>query len=266
MVRSRIKVPQFGLIFGLCLLISFPALASDKTIQFSADSVRSVFEKGSEKTELNGNATVNTGSLRIKANKIQIIGAKQRFVRANGAVSIRDEERNLMIQGATLNYDRDLEIVKLEGNAILEDFKNDMTIRAAFFEYRLNDNIAILNVGVRIYKKDLNARAEYAMYQRDAKMVELNGLPVVTRKGDTYKANVIKVNTETDEIQLLGTVSGSVDSGTATASPSGTKPSASPQPGQSARSRQGQDGAPGEPPSSTRIPPPSATKGPFDGQ
>jgi lipopolysaccharide export system protein LptA len=222
----RLFVAGFGffLVIGLA---GWTPLYADKNIRFSANSVKSSFEKGNEQTALNGNADVSTGSLRITADQITIIGDKQRYVRASGNLVVRDEERDLIIQGATMNYDRELETVKLEGNAVLEDFKNDLLIRAMFFEYHLNENSAILNVGVRLYRKDLEAKAEYASYIRDANMLELTGLPVVHKGKDTYRAGFIRVNTKTDDIQLVGAVTGDVDSskkGDATAS---TAPAAS---------------------------------------
>jgi len=189
-----------------------PAMAfAESSIAFSAQSVKSSFEKGNEKTTLSGNATVSTGSLRIQSDSIEIIGAKQRYIRAEGNVSVKDDERGFIVQGSRLMYDREMEIVKLDGNATLEDFKNDVLIRAVFFEYRMKENTAIFNVGVKMFKKDLDAKAEYGSFSRDTKVLELNGLPVVTKGKDVYKANLIRVNTETDEIQLSGSVRGEVE-------------------------------------------------------
>src|SRR6267378_3176507 len=106
MAYCRIKLP--GIVAGigffwLIAAISVPNLHADKNIRFSANSVRSSFEKGSEQTSLNGNANVSTGSLRITADQITIIGAKQRYVKASGNLVVRDEERDLIIQGATMN-------------------------------------------------------------------------------------------------------------------------------------------------------------------
>lgn len=198
------------LLSALLILSSATALFGAGTIKFSANSVKSSFEKNNEKTTLNGDAKVVTGSLTISADTIEISGSSQRYVSASGRVTVKDQERNIIMQGQNLSYDRTLELVKVQGNAMLEDFGNKVVIRSGLFEYRLKDNLAIMNAGVRLYKEDLEAKAEYATYQRDSSMLELNGLPEVTKGKDTYSAGFIRVNTKTDEIQLLGGVSGTV--------------------------------------------------------
>lgn len=180
------------------------------TINFSADSVQSVFEKYNERTTLSGNAKVSTGSLTIQADRIEISGSGNRYVQASGTVRVRDEQRQIIMQGQSLQYDRTLDIVRVNGQAMLEDFKNKVVIRSGSFEYRLKDNLAIMNAGVRLYKDDLEARSEFATWQRQTAALELNGQPEVTKGKDRYKASTIRVNTDTNEIQLLGGVSGDV--------------------------------------------------------
>jgi len=63
---------------------------------------------------------------------------------------------------------------------------------------------------VRILKKDLSCRAEYALFRRADKVLELSGMPSARKDGDEYRAARIVVNTETDEIRLEGEVSGKV--------------------------------------------------------
>jgi lipopolysaccharide export system protein LptA len=200
-------------LFGLAVLFFGlqPIFAADP-INFSAESVKSSFEKNNERTTLSGNAKVSTGSLTIQADLIEIAGTNKRYVQANGNVRIRDNARNIIMQGQVLQFDRTQDLVKISGAAMIEDFENKIVIRAGAFEYRLQDNLAIMNAGVRIYKDDLEARSEFATYQRDLSTLELNGRPEVTKGKDTYRAGSIRVNTATDEIQLLGAVSGDIGS------------------------------------------------------
>lgn len=203
--NSMLQKVLILLLFGLSATVSAAG-----TISFTANSVKSSFEKNNEKTSLSGNARVVSGSLTISADRIEIIGSSQRYVSASGQVTVKDSERNIIMQGQNLSYDRSLELVRVQGGAMLEDFGNKVVIRSGLFEYRLDDNLAIMNAGVRLYKDDLEAKAEYATYQRETSMLELNGLPEVTKGKDVYTAGFIRVNTKTDEIQLLGGVSGTV--------------------------------------------------------
>lgn len=212
------------------LLVSYVFADS---ISFSAGKVRSVFASGKEETVLSGNARVVTGKIEILAAELRLSGKNQRYVESSGHVSIRDGERELTLQGDSLFYDRDEDILRIRGNAIMEDFKNEMVIRAGVIENRNKENLALVQVGVRIFKKDITARAEAVIYRRDKKTVELSGLPVVYKNRDEYRASSISIDLDTDEIQLIGKVQGNVQtksSPSPSPSPSAS-PSVSPAPG-----------------------------------
>jgi hypothetical protein len=59
-------------------------------------------------------------------------------------------------------------------------------------------------------KKDLVCRAEFAKYWRDKKLLELSGMPWVSRKSDIYQAARITINLDTEEISLEGDVQGTI--------------------------------------------------------
>lgn len=200
------------------------------TITFSATKVRSVFASGKEETVLSGSARVVTGKIEIQAEELRLSGKNQRYVESKGKVSIRDNERELTIQGDSLFYDRDEDVLRIRGNAIMEDFKNEMVIRAGVIENRNKENLAIVQVGVRIFKKDISARSETMVYRRDKKIVELNGLPVVYKNRDEYRASAISIDLETDEIQLIGKVQGNVQTKSSPAPSPVVSPSPSPGP------------------------------------
>ena len=218
---------------GLCLL---PLAAADR-ISFSAQKVRSVYAAGREQTLLVGNAHIQTGEISINSEEIILHGSKQRYVESKGPVFIHDGKRNLDIRGDSLFYDRETDILRLSGNAQLEDFKNDMLVRGGILESRNKENIAIVQVGVRVFKKDISARSEMLLYRRDDDLVELSGLPVVYKKEDEYRASTISINLKTEEIQMMGKVQGVVQtksgkspapSGMPSESPAMPQPSPSP--------------------------------------
>ena len=139
------------------------------------------------------------------------------------------------LSGDVVFFDRDSEILKVTGNTVMEDFKNDMLVRGGILESCNKENISIVQVGVRVFKKDIVARSEMLIYRRDEDMVELTGLPFVTKKKDEYRASTITINLKTEEIQLLGRVQGMVqaknDAPAASPGPSATPaPAASPSP------------------------------------
>jgi hypothetical protein len=96
----------------------------------------------------------------------------------------------------------------------MQDLKNDVVARGGFFEYFGNEEIAFIQIGVRILKIDedteLACRSEFARYLRDDEILELSGMPRVTRNKDIYSAARITINLDTDEILLDRDVSGTL--------------------------------------------------------
>jgi lipopolysaccharide export system protein LptA len=268
MTDAHASVPRqvLPVILLLCLLPLCSLWASDP-ISFSADKVRSVFASGREETILTGHASIKTGDIEIQADAIRLYGAKQRYIESTGSVSLRDNKRQVNLAGDGVFYDRESEILKVNGNAVMEDFKNEMVVRGGILESRNKENISIIQVGVRVFKKDIIARSEMLVYRRDEDMVELSGLPVVNKKKDEYRASIITINLKTEEIQLTGRVQGNVQakndnssSPAASASPqAGTStapvpsPAGDPQPGPAPT---GPAPAPGE----TAAPPPAGSQ------
>lgn len=195
-------------------MLNLISLSAADTITFSAQKVKSVYAAGKEKTQLVGSAHIKTGNITINSEEIELSGTKQRYVECRGAVYIHDAKRNLDIRGDSLFYDRETDILQLSGNTQLEDFKNEMLVRGGILESRNKENIAIVQVGVRVFKKDITARSEMLLYRRDDDLVELSGLPVVFKKEDEYRASAITINLKTEEIQMTGKVKGTVQTKT----------------------------------------------------
>ena len=246
---------RFFLVAAVVLLPLAQLWASDP-ISFSADKVKSIFASGREETQLSGKAWIKTGDIEIKADEIRLYGTKQRYIESNGSVSIHDSKRQVNLAGDSVFYDRDSEILKVSGNTVMEDFKNDMLVRGGMLESRNKDNISIVQVGVRVFKKDIVARSEMLIYRRDDDMVELTGLPFVTKKKDEYRASTITINLKTEEIQLLGKVQGTVQA----------KNNDAASPGPSASPEVSPNPSPATTPSpTTAVPAPTNTPGPPPG-
>jgi len=191
----------------LCFLAELSFAGS---ITATAQKSKVVYAAGREKTLLIGDAQIVTSDFVIKSEQIEMYGSKQRYIETKTPVFIHDSKRNIDIRGDSLFYDRETDILKISGNAQLEDFKNEMLVRGGILESRNKDNIAIIQVGVRVFKKEISARSEMLLYRRDDDMVELSGLPVVYKKNDEYRASIITINIKTEEIQMTGKVQGTV--------------------------------------------------------
>ncbi|MGD9939774.1 MAG: hypothetical protein AB7T74_08225 [Clostridia bacterium] len=179
---------------------------------FSADSMTGSMTKGRERVLLQGNAVVLSDGMRISASRVELYGDDFRYAEASGKVTVVDDGRGLRLTTETLFYDRVDKLSRLSGPSVMEDRKNGVVIKGDFIE---NDDIrefALVQVNVRILRKDLSARSEFARYDRAANSLELTGSPLVRREGDDYRASLIRVDLDTDSIVLLGAVSGTVAS------------------------------------------------------
>lgn len=193
----------------LCFFFSTLSVAADK-FTFSGDSMNTVIAKGKERTVLEGNATIQSGSTHIEAEKIELYGEDSRFAFCSGDVQVTDPEKGIILNSDHLFYDREEDRSRVDGYAEMEDQKNELIVKGGFLEHFGEQEITIIQIGVRILKEDLACRSEFARYRRDEEILELSGLPYVYWKGDEYRASRIVINLDTDEILLEGEVEGTV--------------------------------------------------------
>jgi len=189
-----------------------PAFADD--FSFSADSMTGAMSKGRERAVLVGNAVVVSGGMRISADRIELYGDDFRFADCSGRVAVVDEDRGLRLSTERLSYDRRDKVSRLTGPSVMEDRLNKVVIKGDYIENDDERKIAVVQINVRILKEGLSCRAEFARYDRAAKSLELSGSPTVRRDGDEYRAATILVDLDTEDIVLVGTVSGVVAAGT----------------------------------------------------
>ncbi len=217
------------------LALAAPLASRAEPITFSADRVESVLAKGKERTVLVGRAKVTTGDISISADRIELAGKEYSYMDCSGSVKVADKERGIRLEAPRLYYDRTRKLTRAQGPSMLEDTKNELVLKAEWIENDGETEVTLAQVAVRILKKNLSCRAEYAVYRRGDKILELSGLPSAYKDGDEYRATRIIVNTDTEEIRLEGEVSGKVtdkskkDEGKAEAqppaeAPKGTKP------------------------------------------
>lgn len=201
-----IRVGLLELTFALTLL--FPSALLAQRFSFSARAMSGNTASNRESAVLRGDARVVSDNITITAEEIELSGQEFRFVRARGDVVITDSSRGLRVEASEVFFDRRLKVSQIRGSAYLEDQKNEIVVRGGFLENRENEDIILIQIGVRIVKKDLIARSDMARYDRKNQTLELSGMPVVVYKGDEFRARRITIDIRTNEILLDGKVSG----------------------------------------------------------
>ncbi|MDR1932632.1 MAG: hypothetical protein LBQ57_07425 [Spirochaetales bacterium] len=196
---------------AVCILFLQPGaqLAAD-TFRFTGNRMSTSLAKGKERTLLRGEARIASDQTEITADEIEIYGKDFQFAECRGNVVARDKEKKLFITCDTLRFDRINNNLLAVGNAYMEDEENEIIIRGHRLENRDKEDLVIIQIGGRIIKKDLAARAEFTTYRRNTNTLELSGMPVLFWKKDEYRATRIVMNLDTEEISLLGSVTGTI--------------------------------------------------------
>ena len=202
----KINLKYLALFFFLNLSI----YAAADTFTFRADKMAGTKAVGKETIILTGNAEVRSDNLLLKAKRIEIQGDDNQFIDCTGEVWGMEEEKNILFFTDRLRYDRKLKIARLEGNSTLEDRKNDIVAKGVFIEYDDQAEVTVFQISVRLFKDDMVCRSQYAIYRRNEKLLDLSGFPVVFKKDDEFRADRIRVDLDTDDVSMIGAVSGTI--------------------------------------------------------
>lgn len=187
------------------------AKTSKDTITFSASRVESVLAKGKERTILSGGARVVTGSMEIKADRIELTGDDYRNVACTGGVSVVDTEDEFSLKAASLSYDRETEIGVAETAVELDDAKNSVLLDAQWVRFDQKQSLVEARVGVHILKEDFAVRAEFATFDRGTESLQLTGLPVAATESGTVTATKITgTAADAQNLAFQGAVSGTI--------------------------------------------------------
>jgi len=200
---------KIKILFIITLLLLPISLYADN-FTFKANRMSGSRALGRETTILIGNAEVRSDSLLLRADRIEIQGKDNQFIECIGNVWGHEEDKNILFNADRLRYDRKQKIANLEGNSSLEDRQNRIVTRARFIEYNDKSENAVFQISVRLFKDDMVCRSEYAVYNRLDKLLDLTGFPVVFKKDDEFSADKIRVDLDTDDVIMEGSISGTI--------------------------------------------------------
>lgn len=201
-----------GLTASVLLLGGLCSWGDTDNFSFEGQRMETVLAEGRERTVLTGSALVQTRDNRIRADRMELYGADFQYVSCEGSVSVVNESKGIEITCRKLFYDRQEKIVRVSGDVVMLDKKNEVVVKGGFLESWEDRDEAMVQIGVRILKKDIVCRAEFARYLRAEEKLELSGMPVVNWKGDEYRAMKIYIDLDQDTIRLEGEVRGTVRS------------------------------------------------------
>ncbi len=198
----------------LALLIPLVSLLAEE-ISFSGGSTSMHMQQGFETITLSEGATIVSGSLRLEADTIELTGESFRYATCTGSVSLYDEERGISLQSKNLYYDRQEELILIDGYLELDDQTNEVLASAFHLEFTLDDGVVLLQVQVRLFKHTdsgaMVCKADSLRFNREKQTLNLEGNATIDWDKDLYQAQRITVDLTTEAITMEGAIKGVVN-------------------------------------------------------
>lgn len=196
--------------WSIITILLMPLLSFAEEITFSANTMTGIAGNKTDMTTLSGNAYVKTSSIEIYANKIELSGKDFRLLEATGGIRGKNFSTNLEFTCNHISYDRETKIAILRDGVTFIDAKNDVTAKAEVIEYNQDTDIAILQININLTQKDNVCTSTYAIYKKKEQILNLSGNAQIAQGSDTFRAQEIELNLDTQKITLDGRVRGSV--------------------------------------------------------
>lgn len=201
---TKMKIAVF------CVFCFLPICLFAEEITFRANGMTGIAGNTSDRTTLIGNAFVHTSQMEIYADKIEMSGTEFRMVEATGNIRGKNLDTNMEFTCSHMTYDRDTKIAFLRDRVHLIDKENDVTADAEIIEYDQNTDIAILQINITLIQKDNTCKGAYAVYRKKEQMLDISGNAQIMQGKDSFRAQEISLNLDTQQIELDGRVHGTV--------------------------------------------------------
>jgi len=206
-LKKKFPVP----IFWIWIYLS-PAMLGlgAESWQFSANEVKRIDREDESLTALSGNAYAESDTMRISARNLELSGKDNEYISGSDKVAFIDTERKVRVNSERLEYNRITEVIGFRERVTLIDEENSVIIHCESLDFRREEDLVVMQILVRLVKDDTVCRGEFATLWVEEDILEVSGHPVIWRDDDVYRADRIRINFETDEIELVGAVEGTL--------------------------------------------------------
>lgn len=202
------------LIFTILVLFAAIGLSAEP-ITFSGGTTKVSLQDGDHRVNLSGGANVQTEKVTLSSDSVELYGEDYSYVDCTGSVKVTEKERNISISCANLFYNRTENMLISDGWIEIDDPEHEATLSGSWFEYNTDTSVMKLQMQARIRKNTdsgmLVCSSDSIEYNADEQTLILKGSAVVTWGDDTYKASMIVVDIDTEDISLHGSISGEVN-------------------------------------------------------
>lgn len=191
-----------------------PLIFGAEPIAFKGGYTRAVMKEGRETILLSQGASVSSGSIHFEGQTIELIGPDARYLVGNGAVKISDTENNITINSTGISYDRESEQLLVDGWVEVQDLNHEIIATGAYLSYNRGEGVLIIQIAAKLLHHTdsgpMVCRADTIEFHRETKKLFLIGNSVVEWKGDIYQGSATTIDLESEEIEMEGSVKGTV--------------------------------------------------------
>lgn len=199
----------------LVLLIFLSISLSAAPVSFSGGYSRVSLKEGRKTVNLTNNAMVSAEGMEISADEIVLAGDDYSQITCTGAITIKDEEKGLLIKTSNLFYDRVAERLIISSWCEVSDSINELEASSFSVVYDLKNEILSLEMSARLLINTdsgiLNARAEKITFNRSENTLVLAGNASVDWNNNNYSSALLSIDLDSEEIRLEGKIKGAVN-------------------------------------------------------
>ncbi len=198
----------------LSIMLASAALPAQQ-ITFSGGTTRMSMQQGFQTITLGGGARIQSGSIELSAEKITLSGNNFRNVTCTKSVKLIDRERGIEVMAQNLFFDREEQMILIDGFLELDDSRNEVHANAFMLQFSLEAGEVLLQVEVRLYKHTdsgaMVCKSDVLRFDRTNEELELTGKATIDWAGDRYEAERITVDLKTEEISMDGAIKGVIN-------------------------------------------------------
>lgn len=195
-------------------MFSFSILFASE-ITFGGGYTKVSLQEGNRSVILTDGAYVNTKDIQLTADSIELSGDDYNQLKCKGKVKIIESARGISMSCPIISYDRSTEEIIADGWVEIDDTEHEVRLSGAWLEYDKNASVMTLQIQAKIVKETssglMTCNADSITYNANEQTVTLKGGAKVVWGSDTYKASIIIVNLESEEVTLHGTITGEVN-------------------------------------------------------
>lgn len=195
--------------------IIFSDAVTKNTLQFSGGYTKIVRSNGNNSVQLTENAIAKTEELSLKADEITISGENYNKIICIKNVYFEEKNKGISLQTPRLEFDRDANKILANGWIEIQDVKNEASISGAWLSYNIDSGILKVEMYARIQKSTskglMSCRADRISFDINNKILQLEGEANVEWGQDNYKASLIIIDLDKEEISMSGSIDGTVN-------------------------------------------------------